>query len=74
MSKLLFYNGEILTQDKSLPTVEAILVNNDKIEEVGTETELRELAGNDAEEIDLAGRTLIPGLNDAHIHVWKVGH
>jgi hypothetical protein len=24
--------------------------------------------------LDLAGRTLVPGFNDAHAHIWKIGH
>jgi predicted amidohydrolase YtcJ len=31
-------------------------------------------AGASTRRIDLAGRTLVPGLNDAHAHIWKIGH
>jgi predicted amidohydrolase YtcJ len=31
-------------------------------------------AAAETRRIDLAGRTLIPGFNDAHAHIWKIGH
>jgi predicted amidohydrolase YtcJ len=68
---LLFSNGIIHTVDPSLPNPEAVLVGDDgRIAAVGTRAAL-ERPG--ARPIDLAGRTLIPGFNDAHVHVSWLG-
>jgi predicted amidohydrolase YtcJ len=50
------------------PTVEAVLVRQGRVEALGSAAELRARAP-DAAELDLAGRTLTPGLTDAHVHL-----
>lgn len=73
----LFYNGTIHTMDARYPTAEAVLVGADgRIVAVGGWRELVLRQAQEpgaAEVIDLAGRTLIPGFNDAHIHVSWLG-
>jgi predicted amidohydrolase YtcJ len=71
---LIFYNGTILTQDPSMPQAEAVAVQDGKIVAVGSYSEVESLVTAATKRIDLAGRTLIPGFNDAHVHIWKVGH
>jgi predicted amidohydrolase YtcJ len=44
------------------------------IQNVGNESDLRKQFVFFSEEINLEGKTIVPGLNDAHIHVWKIGH
>jgi predicted amidohydrolase YtcJ len=69
---LLFYNGVIHTMDAETPG--AVVVNDEgKIHITGSLARCESAAGRDVKKIDLAGRTLIPGFNDAHVHVWKVG-
>lgn len=69
----LFYNGIIHTMDPSQPQPEAVLVNDGgRIEAVGLYTDLAQLSPT-AKQIDLAGQTLIPGFNDAHVHVASLG-
>lgn len=68
---LLFYNGTIHTMDPAYPTGEAVLVGADgRIQAVGNKDDL---ATPTAHLIDLQGRTLIPGFNDAHVHVAPLG-
>ncbi|MEP7293751.1 MAG: amidohydrolase family protein, partial [Chloroflexota bacterium] len=68
---LLFYNGIIHTMESASAKVEAVLVGDDgRIAGIGTTDDL---AGAGIQRIDLVGRTLIPGFNDAHVHVWKLG-
>src|SRR5262245_39261874 len=68
---LLFSNGIIHTVDPSLPNPEAVLVGDDgRIAAVGPRAEL-ERPG--VRHVDLSGRTLIPGFNDAHVHVSWLG-
>ncbi len=70
---LLFYNGVIHTMDAEFPMPEAVLVDdNGKIAVVGKMSYLSAEARH-ARWIDLGGKTLIPGFNDAHAHVWKIG-
>ena len=68
---LLFYNGTIHTMDSAQPRADAVLVGDDgRILRVGAADEL---AASSAKRVDLGGRTLIPGFNDAHVHIWKLG-
>ena len=68
----LYLNGRVLTLDPSNRTAEAVGVSGGRISAIGSSAELRAQAGN-AKQIDLAGRTLIPGFVDAHSHVGMVG-
>ena len=51
----------------------AVLVEDGLIKAVGTNEEILTEAGADAERIDCEGRTLIPGLNDSHLHFMQTG-
>ncbi|ASG21498.1 amidohydrolase [Nitrospirillum viridazoti] len=64
----LFYNGIIRTMRDDLPLVEALVIRGTDILGVGTLQAMRDLAPG-AREIDLAGRTLMPGFVDPHMHV-----
>lgn len=66
---LLFYNGPVLTPNG---TVTALAVANDTILGVGPAEDLLDLVGPETKVVDLGGRALLPGFNDAHIHLWKV--
>ena len=71
MTKKIYGNGKIYTVDKQCPWAEAFCVEGDKISAVGTETEVREKAGPDAEYIDLGGNMVLPGFIDSHIHALQ---
>ncbi len=71
---LLFFNTNILTMDTANPSATAMVINNGIITAIGTESEIRNQYKKFDEEIDCQGKTIMPGLNDAHIHVWKIGH
>lgn len=69
----LFTNGIIHTIDATHPAPEAVLVgDNGRILAVGSRPALQRQAPN-ATLVDLAGHTLIPGFNDAHVHVSWLG-
>jgi predicted amidohydrolase YtcJ len=55
------------------PRAEAVATRGDKIVAVGSLADCRALAGSGATEVDLAGRALIPGFVDAHIHPLMYG-
>lgn len=54
--------------DASGSTASAVAVGGGRIPYVGDDAKAKALAAPDAERIDLAGRTLLPGLTDAHVH------
>ena len=64
---LLFTGGPVLTMDPARTRACALAVTGERISAVG-HREARELAGPRTEVIDLAGRALLPGFQDAHIH------
>jgi predicted amidohydrolase YtcJ len=68
-----FFNGTLLTQDPALPRAEALAIEDGRIVAVGARRDVDNLAGPGTEKVDLEGRTLVPGFNDSHVHVWKVG-
>lgn len=70
MSKLVLVNGKIYV-DRGM-FAEAVYAKDDTICAVGTKDEVLAAAG-EAEVIDLEGKTVIPGLNDSHMHLLNVG-
>lgn len=75
MTLRLLFNANIITMDNALPIADAMVINSlGKIEGVGTESEMRKQFVTFSNEINFQGKTILPGLNDAHIHVWKIGH
>jgi predicted amidohydrolase YtcJ len=73
MLDLVLHNGRVLTQTASPPAA-AVGIRDGRIAAVGRDADVLCAAGPSTRRIDLAGRTLVPGLNDAHAHIWKIGH
>ena len=65
----ILYNGKVLTVDRQFQIAEAVAIRGGKIEAVGTNDKVRQLAGPGSVQVDLQGRTVIPGLIHTHIHV-----
>ena len=72
----LLFGGTIISLDPSgnEGPVEALLVKGGRIAAMGRLADIEAASRPGIRRINLAGRTLLPGFNDAHIHVWKVGH
>jgi hypothetical protein len=66
----LLLHGHIYTGAQKSPWAEALSVTGSRIDAVGTDAELLARRGSQTRVIDLHGRTVIPGIVDAHIHVW----
>ncbi|MEU9852249.1 amidohydrolase [Streptomyces sp. NPDC047974] len=64
---LVFTGGPVLTLDPARSRATSLAVSGDRITAVGHD-EVRELIGPGTEVVDLAGRLLLPGFQDAHIH------
>jgi predicted amidohydrolase YtcJ len=66
-------NGKIITLNEKSATAEAVAVKDGAIVAVGSDGEMRRWRGGNTREVNLAGRTVIPGLNDSHIHATAAG-
>lgn len=67
--KHLFCNGSIYPLSDALNTVEALLVENDKILFTGSKSDALAMAGPDVTLHDLAGKSVLPGFIEAHMHI-----
>ncbi len=70
---LLLHGGTIHTGNPSAPQAEAVLAIGERIAYVGAEAEARARAPAGARIVDLAGKTLLPGLTDSHAHLAAIG-
>ena len=68
----IYRNAKIATNSKPY-FAEAMAIADGKVSAAGTEAEIMRLRKPDAEVIDLGGRTVIPGLNDSHLHIIRGG-
>lgn len=69
---LLVVNAQVYTVNNDFDTAEAFVVNNGKIVELGTTSDLQKRY-DAAETYDFAGKTILPGLIDAHAHFYGLG-
>ncbi|MCL7974583.1 MAG: amidohydrolase [marine benthic group bacterium] len=69
----IFVGGTIWTADDPLPIEAAVAVHGDTILAVGSESEIRGLAGTSTEVVELEGRFLMPGFIDTHTHFLEGG-
>lgn len=65
----LLYNANIHTLDSSNPHASTMLIAGGRIIAVGEKDKLESLAHGKVEKQDMQGRTILPGLTDAHIHM-----
>jgi len=70
---LIVLNGRIYTADGARPVVDALAIRAGRVVFVGDAAGARALKGPRTETLDLAGRTVIPGMTDAHAHVAGLG-
>lgn len=70
---LILTEGKVLTVDPAFHVAQAVAVRGDRILAVGGNEEIRALADERTERIDLRGRTLMPGLIDCHAHMDREG-
>ena len=65
---LVFVNGRVSTMDAARRWASAVAVAQGRIVAVGTDADVADLIGSGTEVVDLAGRMLLPGFQDAHVH------
>ncbi len=71
--ELIVTNAKIHTLDPGKPLVEALACHEGKIVATGSNEEIRALAGSFTKVIDANRKTIIPGLNDSHLHLIRAG-
>ena len=64
----IFVNGKIWTEDEARPQAQALAVSGDQIIAVGSDQEIKAVAGPDTAIINLQGRLVVPGFQDSHLH------
>jgi len=68
-STQVYVNADIVTVDAKLPSAQALAVRDGLIVAVGSRAEVEAAAGAGAQLRDMAGKTIVPGLIDAHGHI-----
>ena len=69
-SDTILIHGKIYTGTDKTPWVEGLAITNGRIETAGADTEVLKHKSSGTRIIDLNGRTVIPGISDAHTHTW----
>jgi predicted amidohydrolase YtcJ len=69
----ILYNGRILTVSDREPEVEALAIAGSRVFALGSNHDMLALAGSGAKRIDLGGKRVTPGFNDAHSHPCASG-
>ena len=65
---VIIQNARVWTVDPSRPEAEAVAILGDRIVAVGTSAQVDAWRGPHTRVIDAAGKRLLPGFNDAHVH------
>ena len=70
---LILTDANIITLDPTQPRAQAIAMRGGLVQAVGSNRDILGLEGSDTNVISLGGRTVIPGLNDSHMHPTRAG-
>src|SRR5213592_3032246 len=70
---LVLAGGVVVTLDPAHPRASAVAVRDGRIVAVGDDARMKAFIGPATKRIDLAGRAVVPGLTDAHVHVESIG-
>ena len=68
---LILKNANVITMDKKQPTAQLVAVKNGRIAFVGSQDALAQWQGAGTKVIDCGGKTVTPGFNDAHCHIYS---
>src|SRR5215469_8493358 len=70
---LLLLHGKVITMDPASPSAQAIVIAGERITWVGSDAEAQKLFSSVKNTIDLRGATVLPGIIDAHTHLFELG-
>ncbi len=65
---LILLNGKVLTMDTRNPATSSVVIIGNRIQYTGDKSGALKFRDENTKIIDLKGRTVIPGLHDAHVH------
>ncbi|UCB43505.1 MAG: amidohydrolase family protein [Dehalococcoidales bacterium] len=68
---LVFRNANVITMDPVQPRAELVAVRDGKVWLVGGKDEVSDIRGSGTKIIDCQGKTLVPGYNDSHCHIFS---
>ena len=74
MARMIVVNADVRTLDRQQPAANAFVVDNGRFVAVGSTDAMLAMQQPGTAVINAAGKTVLPGLIDAHIHIWKVGN
>jgi len=72
-AEIVFHNGIIYTGNERAPHAEAIAIKAGHILFVGSNADAKSLQKDATRVVDLAGKTVVPGLTDSHCHIFGIG-
>ncbi len=72
-AELIIRNGKIAIMDDKNTFADAIAVKDGKVIAFGTDSEITSFQGENTQVVDAKKRTIIPGLNDSHLHLTRGG-
>jgi predicted amidohydrolase YtcJ len=70
---LILFNGRLHTVDRENPRATAVAIRDGRFVVVGSDAQAMALRGSTTQVIDLQRRTVVPGLNDSHLHLIRGG-
>jgi predicted amidohydrolase YtcJ len=70
---MILWGGNIITVDPRKPAARAVAIKDGRILKVGSDEEVKGLAGSKTRRIALRGRTVTPGFIDSHQHLSQYG-
>ncbi|USG63423.1 amidohydrolase [Brevibacillus ruminantium] len=73
MADVVFLNGQVITVDPQDQIVEAVAIRGNRIVATGRNEEVKQWIRASTQVYDLKGKSLLPGFNDAHLHITIYG-
>jgi predicted amidohydrolase YtcJ len=70
---LVIVHGRVWTVDPQRPRAEAVVIQKDRIAAVGSDAEIAKWIGPATKKIDAAGKSVLPGFIDSHVHFSSGG-
>ncbi|CAN7654364.1 amidohydrolase [Pararhizobium sp. LjRoot255] len=68
---LIIHSAKILSMDDAQPRAEALALRHNRILAVGSNDDILKLAGASTRLVDARGATVLPGFNEAHMHIFS---
>src|SRR6266513_339395 len=64
----IYYHAKVITMAAGRPTASAVAIRADRFTAVGADDEVLKTAGPQTRKIDLAGKSIVPGIIESHVH------